>query len=513
MQSINASVTADTIDVYWELPADAVAGELYTVLLDGSTIGESTRTYYTLAELTPGQNHTVTVRRGGQLLGQISVTAMTPRRRIDVTAAPYEAVGDGTTLNTTALQRAIDDCGAEDEVYLPAGIYRTGALDLHSNLSILLDEGAVLQGSEDPADYLPKIPSRFEGTEQLCYRSLLNAGQLDHTLGPNCHNILLHGSGTISGGGKTLALRMMELEREALRDYLAANAELVATCENERTIPGRVRGRLINLSNCAHVRITGLTLQNGPSWNVHMIYSNEIVTDHCRIISSGIWNGDGWDPDSSTDCTLYAVEFQTADDCVAIKSGKNPEGNVIARPTRGIRIFGCHSERGNGIALGSEMSGGIEDVRVWDCDFANAFSGIEIKGTPKRGGYVRGVSVRDCTFPRLVIHSVPYNDDGIAAPETPVFEDFYLERVRLTGTRLEGDDLSYISEKRPPVTTVAVASFYPIDVEGFAAQDDRAGRDIRNIVIKDCILPVNAQIHLSRCSEVSMENIQTESSK
>ena len=103
---------------------------------------------------------------------------------------------------------------------------------------------------------------------------------------------------------------MIDIERENLREYLAQNAALVATCENDRTIPGRVRGRLINLSNCSRIRITGLTLQNGAAWNVHMIYCDDIVTDHCTLRSGGIWNGDGWDPDSAPTCPLFAREFE-----------------------------------------------------------------------------------------------------------------------------------------------------------------------------------------------------------
>lgn len=96
-------------------------------------------------------------------------------------------------------------------------------------------------------------------------------GTPDHTSGANCSNILLYDKGTISGGGKALADRTIETERARLKDYLAQNAALVASCENDRTIPGRVRGRLVNLSNCAHVRITGLTLQNGPAWNATIL--------------------------------------------------------------------------------------------------------------------------------------------------------------------------------------------------------------------------------------------------
>ncbi len=226
--------------MFWNKPENANANTVYEVSLDGGHSVHTNRTHYTFTELIPNTEYCVTVYN----IGSIRICTSPARHRIYVTEEPYNAVGDGKTLNTAALQQAFTDCGPNDEVYFPAGIYLTGALDLHSCMAVYLEKDAVLQGSSDPTDYLPRIWSRFEGTEQECYRSLLNAGQLDHTAGANCENILLYGKGTISGGGHVLAERMIDIERENLREYLAQNAALVATCENDRTIPGRVRGRL-----------------------------------------------------------------------------------------------------------------------------------------------------------------------------------------------------------------------------------------------------------------------------
>lgn len=480
--------TAASVTLWWEKPPAAGPGERYAVFLDGAAAGETGKTHFTLENLRPDTGYTAEVRFRGAVLGAVPVRTEKARRRLDVGA--FGAAGDGKTMDTAALQAAIDRCGPEEEVYLPAGIYRTGALRLHSDMALYLDEGAVLQGTDRPEDYLPRIPSRFEGIEQECYSSLLNLGELDHTAGPNCRDVLIYGRGTIASGGQKLALAVIESERERLRDYLAANAALVATCENDHTIPGRVRPRLINLSNCENVRISGLTLENGASWNLHMIYSRNIVTDHCVFRSEGVWNGDGWDPDSSEDCTLFACRFFTGDDAVAIKSGKNPEGNLIDRPTRQIRIFDCASEFGHGIVIGSEMSGGVEDVRIWDCDLGQAMQGIEIKATPKRGGYVRGLHLRDCTVARVLMHSVGYNDDGVPAPEQPVLEGCRFERVRILGRSLDHDG----------VTTAVPA----VELEGF----DRPGHQIRDVVFRDCVLAEGGLgLRLKRCEAVSFENL------
>lgn len=422
--------------LYWDKPAAAGAQAEYTVYLNNEPVGTATRTHYTLQGLEPQTEYRVDVVFENQPVGACLLRTGAEKNRINVTEAPYWAKGDGVTKNTAALQRAIDACGPGDAVYLPAGTYLTGALRLHSDMELYLEEGAVLQGTDQIVDYQPRIPSRFEGIEMRCYSSLLNLGKMDHDDGYNCVNVVIRGKGTIASGGKALAEAIIADEREHLKDYLAENPELVASCENEDTIPGRVRPRLLNLSNCQNVWISGLTLRDSASWTMHMIYSDTIVTDHCTFRTEGVWNGDGWNPDSSTNCTLFAAEFATADDAVSIKSGKNPEGNAIGRPSAHIYVFDCHSTAGHGISIGSEMSGGVEDVQIWDCDLERSFSGIEIKGTPKRGGYVRGVTVRDCKAPRVLVHAVPYNDDGDPAETPPVFEHFTFAGLTLTGRAL-----------------------------------------------------------------------------
>ena len=166
------------------------------------------------------------------------------------------------------------------------------------------------------------------------------------------------------------------------------------------------------------------------------------MTYGCRILSRGVWNGDGWDPDSSEDCVIFDTYFETHDNSIAIKSGKNPEGNVIGRPTVGVRIFNCRG--GQCMAVGSEMSGGISEVDIWDCDFTDSLSGIGIKVTDKRGGYVRGIRVRNCRFVNLRARRVTFNDDGEAAPTMPIVEDVLFQNVTLTGVAV---DLA--GEKRP----------------------------------------------------------------
>ncbi|MCB7335519.1 glycoside hydrolase family 28 protein [Enterocloster aldenensis] len=456
---IQTVVVGNRVTVFWGKPEEWIPGCRFQVYVDGVLQQTVVKTHagFTVPE-TQRQCHVKVKMVGMEAVDPAGVNPAEAdpavlwelpgkdiqleagRRRVDITKEPYLAKGDGKTLNTRAIQKAIDECGPKDMVYIPPGVFMTGALRLHSNMMLYIEKDATLQGTDIPKDYLPRIRSRFEGTEMECYSSLLNLGELDRDGGYNCRNVVICGGGTIASGGRELARRVIESERERLKDYLTELGDGGRAYENPDTIPGRVRPRLIHMSNCRNVVLSGLTLKNGASWNVQMIYSDAVVTNACQFHSEGVWNGDGWDPDSSTNCTVFDCNFYTGDDSVAIKSGKNPEGNRINRPSRHIRIFGCRSVCGHGIAIGSEISGGIEDVCIWDYDLSGSRYGIEIKATKKRGGYVREVHVRDCVIPRLMIHSVDYNDDGAGSEVPPVFENYSFERLHIQGRYMDGGE-------------------------------------------------------------------------
>ena len=408
------------------------------------------------------------------------------KKKIDITQAPYFAVGDGKTINTEKIQRALSACKENEIVYIPKGVYLTGALDVHSDTELYLEEGAILQGTENPYDYLPKIKSRFEGIEGMCYRSLINMGELDHEGGYNCKNVIIRGKGAILGGGK--ALMENTIKKETGRQFIATD-----NIDEIERMARRTRGRLINISNTQNVVIYGIEAGMAPAWNIHMIYSDNIVTAGCYIHSEEVNNGDGWDPDSSTNCTLFDCDFRTRDDMVAIKSGKNPEGNVINRPSQNIRIFDCRSTMGHGIAMGSEMSGGISNVYIWDCDIEISRCGLEIKGTKKRGGYIKNVFINNCKTSLIAIRQVEYNDDGIPALYPPRFENYHFEDVLVTGIYT-----LHTGEKR---------RCCPIIVNGF-----EEGYSIKNVVFKNVQIKrekesASQKLEICCAQGISFENI------
>lgn len=501
---MNHIIFDDEIVLYWELPAGYDAGDIYSLYINGSKIKESTKTHFRALDLKTDSDYAVRVEWADKsgalkdvLLDGVYKTA-TLRKRINVKSQPYNAKGDGETLDTEALQKAIDACGKGECVYIPEGIYLSGKLNLHSDMELYLERGAVLKGTANVEDYLPKRASRFEGYEMMCYSSLINIGEMDHTQGYNCENVVIRGGGTISGGGKELRQNILKVEHELLKEYIESLGEEINTFENFDTIPGRTRPRLINISNSQNVVLSNITMEYGPAWNVHMIYSDHIVTHGCTIRSKGVSNGDGWDPDSSTNCTIFDTAFDTGDDMIAIKSGKNPEGDRIARPSENISIFDCRGI-GNSCAIGSEMSGGVSNVHIWDCDFSNVLGGLMIKATPARGGYIKNIKIENCVLSAINVYSkVSYNNDGKASPDVPVFENFEFNNLKILG--ITGNCMTREFKVSPAIY-----------LSGF----EKEGHRLKNAAFKNIYLPKHSDgseqvMKLTACEGVRFENLVCE---
>jgi len=494
---IKSILNEKSIILFWDVATGYEKGNKYLIYLNDKLVGETEKTHFTAKDLLPDTEYGFRVVLCGEresLVGEESLKTEKEKKRINVADAPYFAKGDGKTLNTKAIQKAIDDCGKGECVYIPKGDFMTGSLFLHSDMELYIEEGAILHGTADVKDYSPKIKSRFEGIEMMCYSALLNMGELNRNGGYNCKNVKICGGGTVCGGGRELAENVIEVEKVLLKDYMESLGDKILECENMETIPGRPRPRLINMSNAQNIVIENITVQNGACWNVHMIYSDNIVTCGCTFRSEKVWNGDGWDPDSSTNCTLFNCHFYTGDDAVAIKSGKNPEGNIVNKPCEHIRVFDCISHFGHGITIGSEMSGGVNDVKIWDCDMGTSVYGVEIKGTKKRGGYVKNVHVLNCKVCRILMHSVGYNDDGEAAPTIPQFKNCTFENIQISAVAHDKDG------SRVPCDAIELSGF------------DEKENYIENVKFKNIAISENEETHkqtisLSFCKGVTFENI------
>lgn len=457
------TLSDNSVTVLWAKQNDN--NSTYQVLLDGKLLGSTSKTNFTILSLSPNTSYTVSVRlkkdKDENTGESLTLKFTTAEKGKIYNILDYGAKDDTSIKNTAAIQAAINACVKGGTVYIPRGTFVTGALFLKSDMTFYIEKGGVLKGSGSLDDYLPMILNRFEGWEMKTYASLLNAGTLNRNGTYNVKNLRITGEGTISGGGKELGDAMIKASGI------------------------RSRGRLICLMNCQDVDISGVTLTNPPAWTLHYIYSNNISCHDLNIVTFGIANGDGIDPDSSTDSYIFNCTFDTGDDCIAIKSGKNPEGYYVAKPTTNVRITDCDFVRGHGISIGSEMSGGVSDVLVQDCKAGALKNGMQIKGTKERGGYVKNVTVTDCELMQITVFSqLGYNNDGEAAPEPPTFENFLFKNIDLSA---------------------AVKPDQVININGFKDPTHK----LKDVTFENIILPEKAKVIINDAEKIKFINVKT----
>lgn len=464
------TLSEKSVTFLWDKQYDS-GNLVYEIVLNGRLYGLTGRTNYTALHLTPNTWYTakVLVKHSkdklltkNQRLSKLNIIRFktSPKGKV-YNILDYGARADSLTSNTKAIQSAINACTANGTVYIPRGTFISGALYLKSDMTLYIEDGAILKGSSAVEDYMPMIMNRFEGWEMKTYASLLNAGTLNRDGSYNVKNLRITGRGTIAGGGRRLGEAMTK-----------ANGI-------------RSRGRLICLMNCRDVSLSDLTVTEPPCWTIHYIYSDNITCNHLNIITNHVRNGDGIDPDSSTDSYIFNCTFDTGDDCIAIKSGKNPEGFFVAKPTKNVRITDCDFINGHGISIGSEMSGGVSDVLVQDCKAGKLLHGMQIKGTKERGGYVRNVTVTNCQLLQITIFSaVNYNNDGDAAPEIPTFENFVFKNI----------DMS-----------MGLSSGAVIDINGFK---DPA-HHLKNVSFTNIILPEHSKIAVNDAEKIKFVEVKS----
>jgi polygalacturonase len=291
----------------------------------------------------------------------------------------YGATGDGRTLETAAIQKAVDTCAAAGggKVVIPAGQYLTGPIFLKSRVQVEIESGAVLVGSTNFSDY-PVIDGRWEGIERKIYASLFT--------GRGLHDVSITGRGVLEGQGAVWwAAHRKTLE---LRKKLGIKGR---EPEHPPDAPLRwPRPRIINLYNCTNVLVRDLTIQNSPSWQVHPVYCENVTLDNLTIIApANSANTDAVDPDSCRNVRISNCHFDVGDDCIVIKSGYNEDGRRVGIPCENIVICNCTFARGHGgVVIGSEMSGSVRNVTVANCVFDGTQRGIRVKTAPGRGGVI-----------------------------------------------------------------------------------------------------------------------------
>lgn len=303
----------------------------------------------------------------------------------------FGAVQGDKEKTSLAIAAAIDKANAAGGgvVVIPAGEWLTKSIHFKSNVALHLDKGAVLLSSEDPKDYLPAVLSSWEGME--CY----NYSPLIYALG--CHNIAITGEGEIKAKmnvwEKWFARPSAHME-SIKRLYNQAWKYVPVKERNMVNDTSHLRPQFIQFNRSENILLEGITITNSPFWTIHSYLSKNVVIRNVKVYAHG-HNNDGVDPEMTQNMLIENCVFDQGDDAIAIKSGRNPEGWRLKTPSKNIVIRNCIVKNGHQlVAIGSELSGGIENVFIDSCtviDGAKLNHLLFIKTNERMGGYVKNI--------------------------------------------------------------------------------------------------------------------------
>lgn len=384
--------------------------------------------------------------------------APAPAPALPAHTAYLRLAADGTN-QALPLQRAIDSCAAAGggTLVLRKGTYTTGPVYVRSAVTLQLDTLATLLASPTMADFTV-------GGKVL---NLLNS-----PAGATLHDVALTGAGTIDGNGA------------AWWAAFQANSALV-------------RPRLIGISNCQNLTVTGLTLTNSPSFHLVPSQCQNVVITKVKIQAPATSpNTDGIDPANCDGVTITNCRIDTGDDNIAIKGGR--VSGALAGACQNITITGCTFLNGHGLSIGSETSSGVRNVAVTNCSFTGTTNGIRIKSEPGLGGLIQNVSYRNLTLtdvpnPFLITMAYALNPNNSYATDVPQVSGMTVDQFTATGAKGAG---SLVGLAAAPIQNLTLSNFTISAKTGLVLQN-ATGVAMRNYTITTAsgppVLATNAQ--------------------
>ena len=419
-----------------------------------------------------------------------------------VSISDFGGLGDGYTLNTEAFKKAVSALFQKGggQLTVPAGVWFTGPIELMSNVNLHLEKGALILFSPDFNLY-PLVNTIFEGLETRRCQSPISAR--------NAVNIAITGEGSINGSGEAWRpLKKVKVTDNywkkvvnsggVLKDptyWFPSKSSLKGESISDQNVPrGKLsdsawievrdflRPAMINFIECKNVLLEGVLFENSPSWNIHPLMCTNVIIDHIAVRNpSYAQNGDGIDVESSKNVLIINSSFDVGDDAICIKSGKDEEGRRRARPAENILVDNCKVFKGHGgFVVGSEMSGGVRNISVSNCQFLGTDVGLRFKSNRGRGGLVENIYIRDIYMFDIVTDSF-------------LFDLYY--GGKSASESLDDRDTSAVEVKKTPVTK-ETPSFRNIYVTNIVSRNARRAMffnglpemNISNINVENAII-------------------------
>jgi len=372
-----------------------------------------------------------------EILARIQAPAF-PQRDFFITN--FGAVGDGSSDASEAIALAVEACSAAGggRVVVGEGVYLTGPIHLRSNVNLHVAKNATLRFSRDTEQYLPAVFTRWEGMEMMNYSPLIYAFERE--------NIAVTGAGTLDGnaderfwwpwkGQEEHGWVAGEPEQSDARNRLQVMVEAGLPVKERLFGDGDyLRPSFVQPYRCRNILVEGVTIVNSPMWEIHPVLCTNVSVRGVRVETHGP-NNDGCNPESCRDVLIEDCYFDTGDDCIALKSGRNADGRRLDTPVENVIIQNCTMRDGHGgVVIGSEISGGARNVFVRNCRMSspNLDRALRIKTNSVRGGVVEHIYMRDIEVGEVSDAVVRVNflyEEGDAGHFKPIVRDVEIRNV------------------------------------------------------------------------------------
>ena len=441
----------------------------------------------------------------------------------EVSIRDFGGVGDGVTLNSEAFAKAIEALSelGGGRLVVPTGVWLTGPITMKDNIDLHIKPDAVLLFSTD-RDLYPIVETVFEGLDTKRCISPINA--------VGAKNIAITGGGTIDGNGdswrqvkksKIAPSQWKELlksggftnakgdlwypDSSSFRGAVVSDAfnvpQGLTTEEEWNSVKTYLRPVMISFKDCENVLMEDCLFQNSPCWNIHPLMCKNVIIN--RVTVRNPWysqNGDGLDVDSCENVLVINSSFDVGDDAICIKSGKNEDGRRRARPCRNLIVDNCIVFHGHGgFVVGSEMSGGVQNIKVTNCRFLGTDVGLRFKSCRGRGGVVEDIYIEDIVMMNI--------------PTEPLLFDLHYGGKSAVEAAAEGAspfDVEYVpaDETTPQFKDIFIRDVVCSGAARAMYFNGIPEKNIENIVVEDCEIVSEKGADLRYSNGVVLKNVK-----
>lgn len=448
-----------------------------------------------------------------------------PDNQVSIT--DFGGIPDGVSLNTEAFAKSMDALSQKGggTLNIPSGVWFTGPIVFQSNINLHLEKSAVILFSPDK-DLYPIVKTIFEGLDTRRCQSPIS--------GRNLVNVAITGDGAIDGNGQYWrALKKQKVTEEYWKeatskggvffsnDYWVPSEQFLKgqkisdmnvprnlkTDEEFESVRDFLRPVMVSFIECKNLLLEGVIFQNSPAWNLHPLMCENVIVDNVQVRNPSFsQNGDGIDLESCKNSLIVNSSFDCGDDGICIKSGKDEDGRLRARPCENLIVDNCTVFKGHGgFVVGSEMSGGVKNMKVSNCKFLGTDVGLRFKSTRGRGGLVENIYIENISMMDIVT-------------EPLLFDLFYggkssVETLKDEGANTSHPALPKVDETTPSFRNIFIKNIICTNARRAMYFNGLPEMNITNINVENATISATYGAELSESDGINFKNVKIISAK